>query len=327
MKSPLVSVVIPAYNAAPFIEEAMQSVLNQIYQNIELVVVNDGSTDNTEDIVKKIASGDSRVIYTKQENAGQAAARKKGVSMSKGEWLSLLDADNILLPNACARVMGDIEAAGENACDVYYGDLRYFQTDKPEELYKYSYHYVKQIDLETLIGGNPINFLGSFIRRKFLLDSIDVKYRRAEDHAVWLKLILKEAKFCFVDEVIGKLRFHGTNLSFDESYLIETAVAYLEIFDWLEAEIRIKYSGEEKEKYLRDLERSRTEWMKRAYIGGLINRDRKSALDYLKKWHKRTGNFIYYPLLALSRITPIGLTSKILAPARKRRVMNKYSRA
>ena len=69
-KSPLVSVVIPAYNAQSFIEETLQSVISQTYQNIEILVVDDGSTDKTAEIVQSFAHKDSRIIFLQQANAG-----------------------------------------------------------------------------------------------------------------------------------------------------------------------------------------------------------------------------------------------------------------
>ena len=92
MNSPFVSVVIPTYNRAECIKEAIDSVLNQSFQDFELIVVDDGSTDNTHEIVGAYGS---RVNYFKQENHGAAHARNSGVKVAKGEWVAFLDSDDL----------------------------------------------------------------------------------------------------------------------------------------------------------------------------------------------------------------------------------------
>lgn len=96
--NPLVSVIIPCYNGASFIEETIQSVLNQTYRNLELLVVDDGSTDNSAELIKKLAMQDSRVIYLHQKNAGVSNARNTGIKHAKGDILSFLDADDWMYP-------------------------------------------------------------------------------------------------------------------------------------------------------------------------------------------------------------------------------------
>lgn len=96
MTSPLVSVITAVYNGSPFIATAIRSVLRQSYANIELIVVNDGSDDNTESIVLKLAATDQRIRYFRQENAGVSSARNLGIRNMKGDYFMLLDADDCL---------------------------------------------------------------------------------------------------------------------------------------------------------------------------------------------------------------------------------------
>jgi teichuronic acid biosynthesis glycosyltransferase TuaG len=98
MKQPLVSVIMPAYNAAAYIEEAIQSVLNQTYQNWELLIVNDGSKDDTEAKIK--AFEDTRIHYFKQENQGVSAARNLALKNMKGDFFCFLDADDAYPPKS-----------------------------------------------------------------------------------------------------------------------------------------------------------------------------------------------------------------------------------
>ncbi len=96
--SKLVSVIMPAYNAEKFISEAISSVLNQTYSNIELIIVNDGSTDNTMEVVDRF-SRDKRVVVITQPNAGCSGAKNTGLNAARGEFIQYLDADDILSAN------------------------------------------------------------------------------------------------------------------------------------------------------------------------------------------------------------------------------------
>jgi len=99
---PLVSVIIPVFNGARYIGEAIHSVLAQIYSNVELIVIDDGSTDKTSGIVQSF--GD-RVRYQTQPNTGSGAARNRGVELARAEFLTFLDADDLWLPDKLERQM------------------------------------------------------------------------------------------------------------------------------------------------------------------------------------------------------------------------------
>lgn len=91
--TPLVSIIMPAFNSSLYIREAIESVLNQTYENWELLIVNDGSTDNTENVIAKFK--DKRITYTFQQNAGVSAARNTALKQMKGDLFCFLDADDI----------------------------------------------------------------------------------------------------------------------------------------------------------------------------------------------------------------------------------------
>ncbi len=99
MEDPLVSVLIPAYNAAAYIRPAISAVLNQTYQNFELIIVNDGSLDQTAELVKEFARGDSRIRFYEQANRGQAAACNFAYLQSRGEYIKFFDADDYMSEN------------------------------------------------------------------------------------------------------------------------------------------------------------------------------------------------------------------------------------
>jgi len=112
----LVSVVIPAYNCERWVREAIESCLDQSYTSIEIVVVNDGSTDGTLDVLRSF--GD-RIVLEDGPNRGACAARNRGLQLARGEWIQHLDGDDFLLPNKIER---QLERAQKTGADVVYSD-------------------------------------------------------------------------------------------------------------------------------------------------------------------------------------------------------------
>src|ERR1035438_3997655 len=124
MTAPLVSIVIPAYNYSGYLREAIESVLAQTYRNIELIVIDDGSTDDTRRVLE--GYGD-RFYWESQENMGQSRTLNKGWGMAKGEILAYLSADDALMPHAVAK---SVECLQQNPdavlsyCNTNFIDLR-----------------------------------------------------------------------------------------------------------------------------------------------------------------------------------------------------------
>ncbi len=106
-----ISVVIPTYNRANLIERSIRSVLNQTYKNLEVIVVDDGSTDNTEEVVRSIQ--DERIIYYKQENGGAGMARNTGVSLAGADYVAFHDSDDVFRPEKLEKQMAYMEAHPE----------------------------------------------------------------------------------------------------------------------------------------------------------------------------------------------------------------------
>ena len=110
MGSSLVSIIIPIYNTAEYVEECILSVLSQSYKNIELILVNDGSTDDS-GLICRMYESLTNVQYIEQENGGVTAARKRGVDTAHGEWIMFVDSDDLLVKDAIAGLMKVCESA------------------------------------------------------------------------------------------------------------------------------------------------------------------------------------------------------------------------
>lgn len=133
MKNELISIIIPAYNIDKYIGKCLDSVLNQTYSNIEVIIVNDGSTDKTKDIIDKYVLKDKRIIAIHKENGGVSSARLRGIQVSHGDYIGFVDGDDYIEPNMYEKLydnakkyQADISHCGyqmvfHNRIDRYYG--------------------------------------------------------------------------------------------------------------------------------------------------------------------------------------------------------------
>ena len=131
MSRPLVSIVTPSYNQARFLEETLRSVLDQDYEPIEYLVVDDGSTDGSPQILERHA--DRLAWWTRQENAGQVAALNRGFARSTGEYMGYLNSDDTLLPGAVSRMVEELER--DSLLLLVYGDALYTDDESRQRGY------------------------------------------------------------------------------------------------------------------------------------------------------------------------------------------------
>lgn len=167
---PLVSVIIPAYNAEAFIEKTLHSVLSQTYQNLEVLVVDDGSQDRTPEIIKSIAQQDKRVVLLQQKNAGVAAARNLGIEKSQGEFIAPIDADDIWYPENLERQVQCFLSSDPSVGLVYSWSVDIDQDDVPTGIFR-----AAKIEGEvyiTLVGHNFIGNASSSMIRRNCFDQI-----------------------------------------------------------------------------------------------------------------------------------------------------------
>ncbi len=142
----LVSIIIPCYNQAQYIDECLQSVLDQTYQNWECVIVNDGSTDNTADISKKWIEKDIRFFYFEKKNGGVSSARNYGIKKSKGIYILPLDGDDYISDNYIETCVTELEA-DTNLKLVYGGAEKFGMVDEQWDLPEYSFDRLKQYNM------------------------------------------------------------------------------------------------------------------------------------------------------------------------------------
>lgn len=125
------SAVVPAYNAAAFIERTLQSVCRQSWSDLEILVVDDGSRDGTADIVRRMAVEDPRIRLLAQENQGVSAARNQGIRHARGDYIALLDADDLWMPEKISRQMQVFADSPRQVGLVYTQSVRIFEDGRP----------------------------------------------------------------------------------------------------------------------------------------------------------------------------------------------------
>ena len=101
----MISIIVPVYNTAPYLPQCLDSLVNQTYRDIEIICVNDGSTDNSPDILKAYAERDSRILVIHQENLGLSGARNKGLESARGEWVMFVDSDDWIGTDCCKTLL------------------------------------------------------------------------------------------------------------------------------------------------------------------------------------------------------------------------------
>jgi len=205
--APLVSIVIPAYNHAGYLDEAIESVLSQEYPNIELIAIDDGSTDNTREVLEKYTG---RFHWETQENMGQANTLNKGWNMSKGEILAYLSPDDVLLPDAVGTSVKYLLANPDvvlTYCDYYLIDANskvVRRVSAPDFDYR-------EMVVKCVCPPGP----GAFFRRSgFAAAGLwESSLKLSPDYEYWLRFGL-QGRFLRMPEVLAKFRVHEESQSF-----------------------------------------------------------------------------------------------------------------
>jgi glycosyltransferase involved in cell wall biosynthesis len=217
---PLISVIIPCYNHGAYLSEALASIRQQEYPTIEVVVVDDGSTDMTQDVVKS----HPWVKYIYQVNQGLSAARNKGVMHSCGQYIVFLDADDWLLPNALT-INAQYLRANPNLALVSGGHNKVFIVNG---LVEKCIRKVSTNHYEHLLRGNYIGMPASVMFQRWVFDSFvhDTTLRASEDYDLYLR-IARLHPVGHHNQLIAAYRLHASNMSSNVPLMLRTTLAVL----------------------------------------------------------------------------------------------------
>ena len=207
MSKPVVSIIIPAHNHARYLAQSIESVLDQSYPAIELIVLDDGSTDNTREV---LTGYQNRFLWESHANRGQAATLNKGWAMAKGDILGYLSADDRLLPQAVATAVAHLDARPEAV--LAYCDFNLIGADagKIRRVHAPPYCYLDMVT-RTVCHPGP----GAFFRREAhkAAGGWDAQLRQWPDYAYWLQLGL-QGPFIHIPEVLAEFRVHEASQTF-----------------------------------------------------------------------------------------------------------------
>ena len=212
-----VSVVIPVYNAEKFLVTCIESALNQTYDDIEIIAVNDGSTDNSLQILKQYSD---KITIIDKKNGGTPTALNAGIKIMKGEWFKWLSADDVLYPNAIELLIKNATKLGESA----YSTIFYTNYDIINENGKVVKQYIEPncnaltnfdknvILLDHFVGNGTTSLIHKSIFDRFGIFDEDVGFQ--EDYEFWLRCcLLHECSIYLIPEICAMYRIHDTQLT------------------------------------------------------------------------------------------------------------------
>jgi len=217
MKNPLVSVIMPVFNAEKYVGEAIESILNQTFADFEFLIFNDGSIDNSSNVIQKYASTDPRIVfYNYSENTGYVKHLNEGVQLAKGTYIARMDADDISLPERLAKqvlVMNTNPDIG--ICGTWFklfGDIE-LEVRHPSQHDDIKIHLLRHNTI-----GHP-----TVLAKKVLLSEnpYEANMVPSEDYHLWIRLS-QIAKFHNLPEVLLYYRWHNANISQSKAELSRT---------------------------------------------------------------------------------------------------------
>lgn len=204
-KSPLITVIIPVFNAGRYVREAIESIASQTYTNLEILIIDDGSTDDSLLIIQGIHDPRVKVVRNRH-NIGLRRTLNKALALSQGKYIARMDADDISYPHRLATQVTFMEENPEiSICGSWFriipgGSIIRHPLSHDE--------IVSQLFRDTAFGHPTIMFRSSFVKKA----NIEYPESQAEDYALWVSLIGK-AVFANIPEVLLDYRWHGNNLS------------------------------------------------------------------------------------------------------------------
>lgn len=220
----LVTVIIPTYNSAQYLSAAVESVLQQTFKDFELLIIDDGSKDNTSELAKTFSD---KVRYIYQENAGVSEARNHGIKVSKGKYVAFLDADDTWLPTKLEK---QIDALRNNSeykfCFSDFVGVN--QNLQPIEMKRG--RLVDSAIKDLLLRGNVVGSICTVLCERELFDKVggfDPKLSQCADWDMWIR-IATLTDFLFIDEQLVTYRQHDSNMSRNAILLEQDSLSVLE---------------------------------------------------------------------------------------------------
>ncbi|RED19584.1 hypothetical protein BD847_3871 [Flavobacterium cutihirudinis] len=234
MKKFVVSIIVPCYNQGQYLSRALESVLNQSFKHWECIIINDGSSDDTEEIAKEWLEKDVRFKYISQANRGLSNARNVGINNSTGNYIQFLDADDCLNPEKLRKSF--LEIKDQLIHNIIITDFKMFKENTHDELSSYCELSQKNLSYNEILYGWDFKFnipihCGLFSASLFQNFRFPEILKAKEDWIMWLTFFQKDISPVFVDEILVYYRLHDKSMTKDFEHMIDNtikALVYLE---------------------------------------------------------------------------------------------------
>ncbi len=214
--NPKISVIVPVYNTEKYLESSLRSIMNQTYSNLEIICVNDGSTDNSLELLKLMQQEDERIIIIDKENEGQGISRNKGMEKATGEWISFIDSDDTLEPDAYEKIVKNIS---DEVDMVHFGIQMLYEEGKlkiktDNEYYDIKYDGLTEVPKSKIhkIDGSASNKLF----KKSIIDKYNIRFKNIlyEDFQFSMQYISVIDKIFYMpDKLYNYLRRGGSTMT------------------------------------------------------------------------------------------------------------------
>ncbi|MFQ3549529.1 MAG: glycosyltransferase [Armatimonadota bacterium] len=281
MQNPFVSVILPVYNGEEYISEAIESVINQTYKNFELIIVDDGSNDNTAKIIDKYLCNDN-VKYIYKNNGGVSSALNTGIINAVGKWVAFIGMDDIWLPEKLSRQIEVIRRFNDLSI-VEIGTIAFDNNgDQQYWSYKTQIQSGKKL-LSKILKGNIFCASSIIVKKDELINAglFSENLTSCEDYYMWFKLLYNDLKVAFIQDYQVRYRLRSNSLSHNIEDLQKHYLCKLKILDIIST---YKLSLIQR----RNLHKSkrRINYLLNTLLAyKIINNSRKNALKHLiKAW-------------------------------------------
>ncbi|MFS4471680.1 glycosyltransferase family 2 protein [Chryseobacterium sp. T20] len=220
--NPKISVIVPCYNQARFLDESLQSVLDQTYENWECIIVNDGSPDNTAEVADKWVKKDNRFRYLYKENGGLSSARNAALEIKTGDYIQFLDSDDILVQTKFSDSLNLIQ---EKEAIVVSNFCLFDDSDKQKLLPPFCKLSQDLLNFESILYQWDFTFTipihcGFFPKSLFETIRFNENLKAKEDWLFWIQIAQKNINFIFLDAPLALYRKHARSMSRDRKHMI-----------------------------------------------------------------------------------------------------------
>ena len=251
-----ISIIVPCYNQSQFLDACLQSVVEQTHSNWECILVNDGSTDDTEEIALAWCKKDHRFIYRRKQNGGLSSARNFGLEAAKGNYIQFLDSDDILDKRKFELSLAQLKLEENNTKNIVITNFRMFTENPIDSSNPFCVLNMELFNLRSVllkwesVFSIPIH-CGLFHIDLFEDFRFPEELKAKEDWVMWLYLFQKGAQVCFINEPLVYYRSHSKSMTNDVKYMLENhmkAIFYIndiiskkDYIEFLSVELKQKF--------------------------------------------------------------------------------------